>query len=456
MKESAMSERSGPIEFAQDATHGGAIAAPPFPPAAMSDEQQKAQALAQSGAGPAFLPDFAKSGLGSMGIELELMVLDRLTYDLLPAAPDILRLLDMQEKKWVATPEITTSMLEVATSVLGSYGEAAAQIEEIRASVQRCAFQVGAAISGGGAHPFQRWNEQRIYPKERYRESARKYGYLAKMFTVFGMHVHVGVPSADEAIRTTAWLTQRAPLFIALSANSPCWQGEVAGFCSARSNVVGAFPMSGILPAHIRSWDAFRAHFDRLAGYGIVNSIKDFYWDVRPKPDYGTVELRVLDTPLRPAYAAALASYARELCIEVHDNPGCWPVDGGEELYTWNRFKAARDGVDGIWIDPASGVARPIREVVSADLARLAARSQDPGFGEACRIIEQLMIGGGQAGWLSARLNGGAGMNDLARMASEMFDSSAPMPAAMPGDMPAAMPNPGATQKPAAAHASAA
>ncbi|UUZ54178.1 glutamate-cysteine ligase family protein [Massilia sp. H-1] len=105
-----------------------------------------------------------------------------------------MRLLDLQTKAWVATPEVTTSMLEVATSVLGSFAEAAAQLEEIRHCVQSAAFQVGAAISGGGAHPFQKWNEQRIYPKERYRASARKFGYLTKLFTVFGMHVHIGIP----------------------------------------------------------------------------------------------------------------------------------------------------------------------------------------------------------------------------------------------------------------------
>ena len=380
-----------------------------------------AAADAVAGIGPAFLPPFTRSRLGTMGIELELMVLDRLTYDLLPAAPDILRLLDMQTKQWVATPEITTSMLEVATSILEGYAPAAAQIEEIRASVQRAAFQVGAAISGGGAHPFQKWNEQRIYPKARYRESAKKYGYLAKMFTVFGMHVHIGVPDADEAIRICAWLTQRAPLFIALSANSPCWQGEDSGFCSARSNVVGAFPMSGTMPSHIRSWDDFSRHFERLAGHGIVNSIKDFYWDVRPKPEYGTVELRVLDTPLHPAYAAALGSYARELCIEVFYTPGKWPGDDSPELYAWNRFNAAKDGVEAHWINPCDGVARPVREVVSNDLARLAARSDDPDFGDACAMIEELMRDGGQARWLTAHMTAGAGMNDISRVAGEMF-----------------------------------
>ena len=381
-----------------------------------------AQALAVSGKGPAFLPPFTRSQLGTIGIELELMVLDRLTFDLMPAAPDILRLLDMQSKKWVATPEITTSMLEVATSILDGYGAAAAEIEEIRASVQRAAFQVGAAVSGGGAHPFQKWNEQRIYPKERYRESAKKYGYLAKMFTVFGMHVHIGMPDADEAIRICAWLTQRAPLFIALSANSPCWQGEDSGFCSARSNVVGAFPMSGTMPAHIRSWRDFSGHFQRLAGHGIVNSIKDFYWDVRPKPEYGTIELRVLDTPLHPAYAAALACYARELCIEWAAAPGKWPLDDSRELYAWNRFNAAKQGVEAAWINPCTGVARPVRDVVLDDLERLAARSADPLFAQACTMIEELMRGGGQARWLRVHMDAGAGMNDLSRVASEWFE----------------------------------
>lgn len=391
-------------------------------PEAAGATQAQAHARAAAGQGPAFLPPFSVSRAGTMGIELELMVLDRLTYDLLPAAPDILRLLERQQKSWVATPEITTSMLEVATSVLDGYGPALAQLEEIRSRVQDAAFDLGAAISGGGAHPFQRWSEQRIYPKDRYRASARKYGYLAKMFTVFGMHVHVGVPDADEAIRVCACLTERAPLFIALSANSPCWQGEDSGFCSARSNVVGAFPMSGTMPSHVRSWQDFADYFERLARHGIVNSIKDFYWDVRPKPEYGTIELRVLDTPLHPSYAAALASYARELCLELLDTPGRWPVDDSRELYAWNRFNAAKDGVAANWIDPSTGTSSTVSDAVSSDLERLAARSRDPDFPAACRAIEGLMRDGGQARWMTSHIGAGAGMNDVARAASEIFE----------------------------------
>ena len=187
--------------------------------------------------------------------------------------------------------------------------------------------------------------------------------------------------------------------------------------------MVGAFPMSGTMPSHIRTWDQFQSHFDRLAGHGIVNSIKDFYWDVRPKPEYGTVELRVLDTPLKPAYAAALASYARELCIEVFERPGVWPSSECKELYAWNRFNAAKDGVEGMWIDPEDGARRSIANVVASDLERLSAKSKDPDFAQACCMIHELMKRGGQARWLKAHMADGSGMNDLARVASEMFDS---------------------------------
>lgn len=382
---------------------------------------QSAQAQAVAGAGPAFLPPFAASETGSMGIELEWMVLDRLSFDLLPAAPDILRLLEKKPKQWNATPEITTSMLEISTSILSGHASALSQLLEIRDSVAQAAFQVGAAMSGGGAHPFQRWSDQRIYPKPRYRASAQKYGYLSKLFTVFGMHVHIGMPDPDQAMRVCAWLTQHVPVFIALSGNSPYWQGEDSGFCSARSNVVGAFPMSGTLPPHVRNWHDFEHHFARLAEYGIVNSIKDFYWDVRPKPEYGTVELRVLDTPLKVEYAAALACYARELCLEFLQEHDQWPKRDCPELYTWNRFNAAKNGVDAILTDPQSGDQMPVAQIVRQDLARLHGKSKDPHFIQACEQINHLLEEGGQAGLLKRKLQAGAGLNDLARFASSLF-----------------------------------
>ena len=110
------------------------------------------------------------------------------------------------------------------------------------------------------------------------------------------------------------------------------------------------------------------------------------------------------------------------MCIEAFDDAGQWPANDSRELYAWNRFNAARDGVDATWIDPCSGSARPVREVVADDLARLAARSLDPGFGKAAAMVKRLMEDGGQAGWMTDQVAAGAGMNDLSRVASEMFE----------------------------------
>ena len=121
-------------------------------------------------------------------------------------------------------------------------------------------------------------------------------------------------------------------------------RGEASGFCSSRSNVVGAFPMSGIQPHELRSWQDFRAYFDRLAGFGIVNSIKDFYWDVRPKPEYGTIELRVLDTPLKPVYAAALACGADQFDATVEMLSGVWQDIHAEQVYRADSLGVIRSG----------------------------------------------------------------------------------------------------------------
>lgn len=352
-------------------------------------------------------PRFAGARAGSMRIGLEWMVLDRVTYDLHPAAPDIVFRLDRQHAAWAATPEINATTLDVATSALDGYRAAADTLEDMRRCVRRAARSVGAAVAGGGAHPVRTCGGQR--------EPGR--------FAGFGMHVQIGAPDADEAVRIGAWLNQRAPLFIALSASSPYWRGVDSGFCSARNNVAGMFQVSGMMPSSLRSWQDIARHVARLARHGLARRVQDVDWDVRPDPEHGAVELCALDAPLHPAYAAALACYARELCIEIAASPGRWPCPRAVDLYPWNRFDATRRGVLGDWIDPCTGKKLSIGHVVRNDLARLAARSDDPDFPTACVLIHELLHNGGQARWLTAHVAAGAGPDDLARVASAMFDS---------------------------------
>ncbi|MCS0614626.1 glutamate-cysteine ligase family protein [Massilia kyonggiensis] len=335
------------------------------------------------------------------------MVLDRMTYDLRPAAPDIVFRLERPHAAWAATPEIDATTLDVATSALDGYRAAADTLEDMRCCVRREARSVGAAVAGGGAHPVRTCGGQ------------REPGKLAG----FGMHVQIGVRDADEAVRIGAWLNQRAPLFIALSASSPYWRGRDSGFCSARNTVSGAFQASGVMPSSLRSWQDVAQHVARLGCHGLATRVQDVDWDVRPDPERGAVELRALDAPLHPAYAAAIACYAREVCAEVADRPGVWPCARAAELYPWNRFNATRCGVLGDWVDPCTRRKNSVDYVVRSDLARLAARSDDPDFPAACVLIHELLHNGGQARWLTAHMAAGAGTIDLARLASAMFDS---------------------------------
>ena len=351
------------------------------------------------------MPRFARSQPGSIGIDMDLMVLDYATCDLRAAAMDIPAVLDARHKAWTVKPGIAAPGLEVATSALGGYGEAADQVEDIRFNVRCAAFAVGAAIAGGGTHPLQA---------------------LAGPTAGFGMRVLIGMPDADEAVRIGAWLNQRAPLFIALAASSPYWHGADSGFCSARSNALGVFQANGSMPASLRGWQDVAQHVARLARHGLADGIEDVDWDVRPDPERGAVELRALDTPLHPAYAAALACYARELCLEVVERPGAWPRAGAHGVYQWNRLNAAKRGVLGDWIDPCTRKKHSIEHMVRNDLARLTARSSDPDFPDACVLIHELLHNGGQARWLTAHAAAGAGPRGLARLTRALFERARP------------------------------
>ena len=163
-------------------------------------------------------------------------------------------------------------------------------------------------------------------------------------------------------------LSRYVPHFIALSASSPFFQGVDTRFDSARLNSVFAFPLSGRAPFTL-SWDEFaNGYFTKMEATGVVKSMKDFYWDIRPKPEYGTIELRVCDTPLTVVRAAALAAYLQAICRRLLERVEPAPAEDDYLVYTFNRFQACRFGLDGTLVDPRSGEHRTIREDILATL----------------------------------------------------------------------------------------
>jgi carboxylate-amine ligase len=317
------------------------------------------------------LGPFALSESLTMGVELELQLVSLSDFDLVPASPDMLDLLARAPFPGNVTPEITQSMIEINSSVHAGHAGLVAQLREIRDTLLAAGDRLNVGVCGGGTHAFQQWSDRRIFAKPRFREVSQLYGYLAKQFTVFGQHVHIGCRSGDEAMYLLHALNRYVPHFIALSGSSPFLQGADTSFQSARLNSVFAFPLSGRAPFLLR-WDAFaEEYFEKMAGTGIVKSMKDFYWDLRPKPEYGTIELRVCDTPLSVERAAALACYLQALCRYLLEGNEPAPREDDYLVYNYNRFQACRFGLDGTLVHPQRHEPVVLRDDILATLRRL-------------------------------------------------------------------------------------
>ncbi|HEY4068867.1 MAG TPA: YbdK family carboxylate-amine ligase [Burkholderiaceae bacterium] len=314
------------------------------------------------------LQPFGKSSALSLGVELELQLVNTVDYDLTSASNDLLELLSRKPFPGTVTPEMTQSMIEIATGIQTAHAPLLAELRGMRDALTAACDRLNIGIAGGGTHPFQRWSEQRVFDKPRYQEISQLYGYLAKQFTVFGQHVHVGCASGDDALFLLHSLSRYVPHFIALSASSPYFQGVDTRFDSARLNSVFAFPLSGRAPFTL-SWDDFaHGYFTKMEATGVVKSMKDFYWDIRPKPEYGTIELRVCDTPLTVERAAALACYLQAICRRLLERVEPLPTEDDYLVYTFNRFQACRFGLDGTMVDPRTRESRTIREDILATL----------------------------------------------------------------------------------------
>ena len=346
------------------------------------------------------LEEFRSSTPLTLGVELELQLIGLDDYDLAAASPDMLALLESKPFPGTVMPEITESMIEIATGVHTRHDLLLGQLTNIRDALLAAADRLNVGLCGGGTHPFQIWSERRIFNKPRFREVSALYGYLTKQFTIFGQHVHVGCASGDEALFLLHALNRYIPHFIALSASSPFVQGHDTLFNSARLNSVFAFPLSGRAP-FIQSWDDFgRDFFDKMTHTGVVKSMKDFYWDLRPKPEYGTIELRVCDTPLDVTRAAALACYLQALCRLLLERGEAPPAEDDYLVYNYNRFQACRFGLDGTIVHPKTYEQLSIREDILSTLRRLEVHAAALGSTAALDCIEAIAHQGSDATYL--------------------------------------------------------
>ncbi|MBN1628450.1 MAG: glutamate--cysteine ligase, partial [Thermoleophilia bacterium] len=349
------------------------------------------------------LEEFRGSKPLTLGVELELQLLSAQDFDLSRAAPDLMHYLSRRKHAGDVKPEITESMIEVSTDVQSEFSALIAELRQIRNDLLKAAGALNVGISGGGAHPFQHWPDRSIYESPRFKVVSELYGYLAKQFTVFGQHVHVGCADGDQALYLLHLLSRYVPHFIALSASSPFAQGTETLFDCSRLNSVLVFPLSGRAPCLLK-WADFTAYFEKMEALRIVKSMKDFYWDIRPKPAFGTVEVRVCDTPLTVERAGVLAAYIQALSKYLLDTLPGTPREDDYLVYGYNRFSACRFGLGAVYIDPLTGSHLPLRDHISYTLEKIAPYAVALGSRPMVDYLSDMLEGAGNdASWIRAK-----------------------------------------------------
>ncbi|HUP68618.1 MAG TPA: glutamate--cysteine ligase [Acidimicrobiales bacterium] len=315
--------------------------------------------------------EFHSSERSSLGVEMELEVVDASTRELKAAATDILDEMGRDHPDGAhpkAKHELFESTVEIITGICSTVAEARADLEatmvELRAHTDRRSLELLCS----GTHPFSDWSEQKVSPDPRYHELLEEMQWLGRRLQIFGIHVHVGVRSPEKAIAIANALSSYIPHFLGLSASSPYWMGQDTGLASARSKIFEALPTAG-LPYHLAGWPEFERFMTTLVSARAISSIREVWWDIRPHPTFGTVELRICDGLPTLREVAAVAAVSQ--CLVEWMN-GLY--DRGQELRThrgWiireNKWRAARYGVEAQIILDDDGHLVPLKDAV-ADL----------------------------------------------------------------------------------------
>ena len=325
--------------------------------------------------------DFVASAGPSLGVEVELALVDAESGELTCVAPELLARVGAgypETEHPKIKKELYQCTVEVITGVCATVAEARADLAESMREVEQAAADSGAAVIGAGLHPFTPWHQLSLSEGERYQRLVDTIGWPARRLTTHGVHVHVGVRSGDKAIATVNSLTEYLPVFLALSAASPYWNGRDTGLASTRTKIFESMPTTG-LPPHLRDWAEFNVFLDTLIEAGAIETVREVWWDIRPHPGYGTVELRMCDSMPTLWEISALAALAQSLVTEFDRmvDAGVTPDVPREWVRRENKWRAARWGVEADLVIDESGHTQPLREIVDGLVDRLLPIAKD-------------------------------------------------------------------------------
>jgi glutamate---cysteine ligase / carboxylate-amine ligase len=330
----------------------------------------------------------------TIGIEEELMILDADTLELVNAIESMLEPATLGEIK----PELMESVLEISTDPCRDIAEASEQLRTLRRQVADTASSKGLAIGSAGTHPFAMWEDQRIVARPRYRDLISALRFVARQELIFGMHVHIGLDDPDKAIHVANGMRVHLPVLLGLSANSPFWRADTTGLASTRTPIFRAFPRVGIPPTY-KDWADYERRIEFMITAAVIEDYTYLWHDVRPHPNFGTVEVRVMDSQTHIEHSLGLAALVQALVRELseHFESGGQLASYPFEMLDENKWLAARHGLEGELVDLPSSERVATRQLARRLLDRMREHATDLGSVTELEAIEDLLAHGNGA-----------------------------------------------------------
>ena len=353
----------------------------------------------------------------TLGVEWELQLLDTSTRMLRQDAGEVLAALPglTEEREHPKIRhELMQSTVEVVTGVCSTVSEVKDDLSATIAQLERITGRRGTMLACAGTHPVSDWRDAKMAPIQRYAELVEQMQWLVRRIQTFGVHVHVGIRDGSKAIPIVNALAGYLPHFLALTASSPYWNGQDTGLASSRAIVFGGLPTSGP-PQPLTDWTEFEEYMDTLLRAGTIRSIKEVWWDIRPHPDFGTVEIRMFDGVPTLREIGMTAALSQSL-VQLMDTQ----LDRGYKLPTppaWvvrdNKWRATRYGLDAIVITDDSGSTAPLRDELYELTRELQPVADRLGCGPELGVVTEVLDNGASYERQRAIVASGGGLGDV-------------------------------------------
>ena len=334
--------------------------------------------------------EFHSNDRPTIGIELELGIVDAKTMSLTSAIQPLVELLP-EERRVNFKPELMQCCIEVISGVCDTVADAETDLTEKVILLEQAADQLNLGLWWGATHPFSSCHEQQVTPDPRYQDLVELLQEMARRLVTFGLHVHVGVDSGDKAVMICDRIMQYLPVLLSLSCSSPFWENRNTGLASYRSKIMEGLPTAG-LPTLMRNWSEYVWLINHLVDTGFINTIREIWWDVRPHHKFGTVELRVCDIPGRLRETLALAALIQCLVQTLSDeiDEGAYQHDCHPMMVRQNKWRACRFGTNAQLVNSFTYEVEPVPKVTETLIRRMAPQASELGCAEHLEYIQEM------------------------------------------------------------------